>query len=51
MEETTGENYPTDEIDLMKYYNGTKPSDFYNRRVANEQDVINLISLSKLELK
>lgn len=51
MEDTKGEKYPEGEIDLMKYYNGSKPNDFYNRRVANETDVLSLISLTKIELK
>ena len=51
MEDTKGEKYHEGEIDLMKYYNGSKPNDFYDRRVANETDVLSLISLTKIELK
>jgi len=53
MEETKGEKYPKngEEIDLMKYYHGKKPADFYQRCVANEKDVIGLLWLAKLELK
>ncbi|MDB0600868.1 hypothetical protein PL373_06880 [Tenacibaculum maritimum] len=48
-----GEKYPpsSQEIDLMKYFHGAKPYDFYDRRVANEKDVIGLVWLTKLELK
>jgi len=50
MEETKGENTPkTGEIDLMKYYNDY--SDYKNRIIANEKDVIGLIWLTKIELK
>lgn len=49
----TNENsYPkTGEIDLMKYYDGYYPYDFYERRIANEKDVISLVWLAKLKLK
>ena len=50
MEETKGENTPkTGEIDLMKYYNDY--SNYKDRIIANEKDVISLLWLTKLELK
>lgn len=51
MEESKGENYPEGEIDLMKYYNGSKPEDFYDRRIASESDLLNLIAMTKIKLK
>ncbi len=53
MEDTKGESYPKngEEIDLMKYYHGKRPSDFYKRRVANEKDVVGLLWLAKLKLQ
>lgn len=45
-----GETHPaTGEIDLMKYYRGDRPSDFYTRNVASETDVKSLIWLARVE--
>ncbi len=45
-----GLSYPAvGEIDLMKYYNGTKPADFYTRSVASETDVKSLLWLARVE--
>lgn len=45
-----GVSYPvTGEIDLMKYYHGTKPMDFYTRLVACETDVKSLLWLARVE--
>jgi len=45
-----GVSYPASgEIDLMKYYNGSRPSDFYSRVVACEVDVKSLIWLARVE--
>lgn len=45
-----GSIYPrTGEIDLMKYYNGVRPRDFYNRVLASEFDVKSLIWLSRVK--
>jgi hypothetical protein len=45
-----GSRYPTTgEIDLMKYYNGSRPRDFYNRVLASEFDVKSLIWLSRVQ--
>ncbi|WP_155995145.1 hypothetical protein [Tenacibaculum ovolyticum] len=51
--DSNGENFPSkgNEIDLMKYYNGKKPVDFYERRVASKEDLIGLIWLTKLKIK
>ncbi len=50
MENSKGENVPTSgEIDLMKYYNDY--SDYKNRIIANEKDVLSLLWLTKLNLK
>jgi len=47
-----GVGYPTTgdgrEIDLMMYYNGYPPSDYYSRLVASEKDVVGLIWLSRV---
>ena len=44
-----GVSYPTSgEIDLMKYYNGSRPGDFYSRVYASEQDVKSLLWLAKI---
>ena len=44
-----GETYPaTGEIDLMKYYHGGYPSDYYSRIVAHEVDVESLIWLARV---
>lgn len=44
-----GVSYPASgEIDLMKYYNGSRPGDFYSRVYASEQDVKSLLWLAKL---
>lgn len=53
LQNVTNENsYPKiGEIDLMKYYDGYRPNDFYERRVASAKDVISLIWLSKLEIR
>lgn len=53
MEDTKGEIYPknNEEIDLMKYYHGRKPSDFHIRCVANAKDVVGLLWLAKLNLQ
>ncbi len=49
---TNKDRYPkTAEIDLMKYYDGNYPYDFYQRRIASEKDLLGLIWLAKLELK
>jgi hypothetical protein len=37
------------EIDLMKYYNGSPPPDFYTRCVACETDVKSIIWLARVE--
>jgi hypothetical protein len=45
-----GVSYPASgEIDLMKYYNGTRPADFYHRVVACEIDVKSLLWLARVE--
>jgi hypothetical protein len=45
-----GSRYPaTGEIDLMKYYNGARPRNFYNRVLASEMDVKSLIWLSRVK--
>jgi|GEM_PF-2587994 len=53
MDYTKGENYPKNgkEIDLMKYFHGKMPSNFYDRCVACEKDVTKLLWLSKLRLQ
>jgi len=53
MEHTSGENYPSSgkEINLMKYYHGRKPHNFYDRCVASEKDILGLLWLTKLKLK
>lgn len=44
-----GVTYPgSGEIDLMKYYNGSRPANFYSRVYASEQDVKSLLWLAKL---
>jgi len=44
-----GVSYPvTGEIDLMKYYNGSRPGNFYSRVFASEQDVKSLLWLSRI---
>ena len=44
----TAPTYPaTGEIDLMKYYRGGKPSDFYQRVTAAEEDVLRLVWLAQ----
>ncbi len=50
MEETKGENYPKNgEVDLMKYYHNDL--EIKKRTVANRNDVLSLIWLTKIELK
>ncbi|WP_295587684.1 hypothetical protein [uncultured Lamprocystis sp.] len=45
-----GVTYPAaGEIDLMKYYNGVRPYDFFARNVASMQDVKSLIWLARVE--
>lgn len=45
-----GQSYPaTGEIDLMIYYHGPRPPDFYTRSVACEVDVKSLIWLARVE--
>jgi len=39
---------PSGEIDLMKYYNGSRPDNFYSRVYASEQDVKSLLWLAKI---
>ncbi|AZZ91974.1 hypothetical protein EUZ85_15030 [Hahella sp. KA22] len=47
-----GSSYPeSSEIDLMKYYNGATPSDFYDRQIATEKDVRSLIWISRIKFK
>ena len=42
--------YPASgEIDIMKYYNGSRPTDFYSRVYASEQDVKSLLWLSRIQ--
>ncbi|MCF6350465.1 MAG: hypothetical protein L3J23_05470 [Flavobacteriaceae bacterium] len=44
--------YPkSGEIDLMKYYKGHYPNDFYERRVTSKKDILSLIWLTKMKLK
>lgn len=46
----SGEEYPQQgDIDLMKYYNGRAPHNFYTRVNASEQDVRSLIWLARLK--
>ncbi|MCF6349919.1 MAG: hypothetical protein L3J23_02675 [Flavobacteriaceae bacterium] len=50
MEETKGENYPkTGEVDLMKYYHNDL--EIKERTIANRNDILGLLWLTKLELK
>ena len=45
-----GISYPSSgEIDLMKYYNGTRPNNFFSRVVASEVDVKSLLWLARVE--
>jgi len=44
-----GVAYPaTGNIDIMKYYNGSTPADFYSRVYASVQDVKSLLWLSRV---
>ena len=46
-----GERFPlTGEIDLMKYYHGAWPRDFYRRSLASEHDVKGLLYLAGMEV-
>ncbi|WP_406346159.1 helix-hairpin-helix domain-containing protein [Streptomyces sp. NBC_00648] len=43
--------YPTSgEIDLMKYYKGSEPSDLYARTHAAQEDVLRLIALADIQI-
>jgi hypothetical protein len=45
-----GVSYPlSGEIDLMKYYNGPRPRNFFSRVVASEVDVKSLLWLARIE--
>ena len=45
-----GVSYPASgEIDLMKYYNGSRPTNFFLRSVASETDVKSLLWLARVE--
>jgi len=45
-----GITYPaTGNIDLMKYYNGPRPANFYTRVFASEQDVKSLLWIARLK--
>ncbi|WP_422090480.1 hypothetical protein [Tenacibaculum ovolyticum] len=47
-----GENYPyKGEIDLMKYYNNNPYWSDFDRIVADQEDVLGLLWLTKLRLK
>lgn len=48
MEESTGENLSSGEIDLMKYYNDGAVN--RHRTVAAESDVLGLIWLTKIKI-
>lgn len=50
--DTHGENYPLKgEIDVMKYYNKTPRVKDRKRTIANENDVLGLLWLTKLQIK
>jgi hypothetical protein len=40
---------PSGDIDLMKYYNGARPRNFYIRVKASEQDVKSLLWLARIQ--
>lgn len=52
MSESSGEEYPKNgEIDLMKYYNNTPNPVDQTRLIADKNDVLGLIWLTKIKLK
>lgn len=40
---------PSGNIDIMKYYNGTRPRNFFSRVFASEQDVKSLLWLARVK--